>query len=77
MGKNGTYHYFRNYVVDENYHVPEPYLNQVLSIIEYLQTRTELRYVAAKRLGVSENVLILMINFYNNHKTDSVKVPHD
>jgi hypothetical protein len=76
-GCNGLFHYFRNYVVDQSYPVPDAYMQQIHGIIEFLETRNELRYVAAKRLDVSESTLKLMIRFWNNHKTYTVKVSYE
>jgi hypothetical protein len=77
MGGNGIHHHFRKYVMDNNYPVPDDYMQQVHDIIEYMQNRNELRYIAAKRLGVSEFTLIKMINFWNNNKKYTVKVSHE
>jgi hypothetical protein len=77
MEDYGTIYYFRKYIEDENYPVPDDYMQQVQDIIEFLKTRNELRCVAAKRLGVTENNLIKMINYWNNHKKYTVKVSHN
>ena len=74
VGCNGVFHYFRHYVLDNSYPIPDEHLAKIHDIIKFLETRTELRCVAAKRLGVSENSLKLMINFWNNNKKYTVKV---
>ncbi len=73
----GILHYFRNYVVDNSYPVPDDYMTQIQEIIKFLETRNELRSSFAKRHNLSEYSLRLMINFYNNHKKYSLKVENE
>lgn len=65
FGQKGIFHHYKKYVMDQHYVVPEEYTLQISEIIGFIQTRTELRTVAAKRLNVRISTLRMMITFWN------------
>jgi hypothetical protein len=69
-GQNGILHHYKKYVTDQHYAVPEEYILQISEVIGFIQTRTELRTVAAKRLNMPVSTLCMMITFWNQKHRD-------
>ena len=65
IGQKGIFHHYKKYVLDQHYIVPEEYTLQISEVIGFIQTRRELRTVAAKRLNMPVSTLCMMITFWN------------
>jgi len=73
----GTIYYFRRFIEDENFPVPDDHMHKINEIIKFIKTRNETRSAFSKRMNIPPGTLRRMTNFYNNHKKYTVKVLDD
>jgi hypothetical protein len=64
----GTIYYFRKYIEDENFPVPDAHMERICEIIKFIQTRNETRSAFGKRMNIPPGSLRRMTNFYNSHR---------